>query len=248
MKLQFSAKALATYNAIKLNSPDLSARIKEIIKDAMLHPETGIGNPIGLEGEFKGVWQRKISHNEYLNYVFNDEVLVIASINVNESSQKLSEKGFSIESFTEDEYKSVMDLMASNRGKDKEPKVGIFWYNKANKTLFGVVSHRISDYTKANASDGRITCSEMHEDVWKKEFYKQRYEKQGKGPFIGAYQNKPRGRIFYNIQSDTYEVAVGKWLEEFPEAYNLILKEFDLPPQKTVPKYAVHWDIGMSWR
>ncbi len=88
----------------------------------------------------------------------------------------------------------------------------------------------------------------MHEDVWKKEFYKQRYEKQGKGPFIGAYQDKPRGRIFYNIQSDTYEVAVGKWLEEFPEAYNLILKEFDLPPKETVPKYAVHWDIGMSWR
>lgn len=248
MKLQFSAKALETYNVIKQSSPTLSDRIKEIIKDILLHPKSGIGDPVCLEGEFKDVWQRKISCNEYLNYVFDDEVLIIASIKANTPSYNSQTGQLSIESFTEDEYKSVMDLMASNRGKDKEPKVGIFWYNKANKTLFGVVSHRISDYTKANASDGRITCSEMHEDVWKKEFYKQRYEKQGKGPFIGAYQDKPRGRIFYNIQSDTYEVAVGKWLEEFPEAYNLILKEFDLPPQKTVPKYALHWDIGMSWR
>lgn len=248
MKLQFSAKALETYSIVKKSSPNLAGHIKEIIEDTLLHPKNGIGDPICLEGEFKDVWQRKISCNEYLNYVFNDEVLIIASIKANISGQILPSNQLSIESFTEDEYKSVMDLMASNRGKDKEPKVGIFWYNKAKQALFGVVSHRISDYTKANASGGRITCSEMHEDVWKKEFYKQRYEKEGKGPFIGAYQDKPRGRIFYNINNDTYEVAVGKWLEEFPEAYNLILKEFDLPPQKTTAKYAVHWDIGMSWR
>ena len=150
--------------------------------------------------------------------------------------------------FSEEDYASVMALMAANRGKDSEPKVGLFWYNRATNSLFGVVSHRLSDYTKANASDGRITCSEMHEDVWKKAYYKQRFENNGVGPFIGAYQDKPRGRIFYNIENDVFEVAVGKWLEEFPEAYDLILKEFDLPPEKTQPKYAVHWDIGMSWR
>ena len=105
----------------------------------------------------------------------------------------------------------------------------------------------MSDYTKANASGGRITCSEMHEDVWKKEYYRQRYHSDGKGPFIGAYQDKPRGRVFYNLDG-TFEVAVGKWLEEYPEAYDLILKEFDLPPEKTSAKYAIHWDIGQSWR
>lgn len=248
MKLQFSSKALATFELVKKNSPELAEKIKSILKDMLLHPAEGVGEPVCLNGEFKDVWQRKISHNEYINYMFNNEVLVVISIQVNESTKNLEASEIKLEGFTEDEYNSVMKLMSSNRGKDSEPKVGIFWYNRANKTLFGVVSHRLSDYTKANASDGRITCSEMHEDVWKKAYYKQRFENNGVGPFIGAYQDKPRGRIFYNIENDVFEVAVGKWLEEFPEAYDLILKEFDLPPEKTQPKYAVHWDIGMSWR
>lgn len=248
MKLQFSSKALTTFELVKKNSPELAEKIKSILKDMLLHPAEGVGEPVCLNGEFKDVWQRKISHNEYINYMFNNEVLVAISIQVNESTKNLEASEIKLEGFTEDEYNSVMKLMSSNRGKDSEPKVGIFWYNRANKTLFGVVSHRLSDYTNANASDGRITCSEMHEDVWKKAYYKQRFENNGVGPFIGAYQDKPRGRIFYNIENDVFEVAVGKWLEEFPEAYDLILKEFDLPPEKTQPKYAVHWDIGMSWR
>ena len=248
MKLQFSSKALTTFELVKKNSPELAEKIKSILKDMLLHPAEGVGEPVCLNGEFKDVWQRKISHNEYINYMFNNEVLVVISIQVNESTKNLEASEIKLEGFTEDEYNSVMKLMSSNRGKDSEPKVGIFWYNRANKTLFGVVSHRLSDYTKANASDGRITCSEMHEDVWKKAYYKQRFENNGVGPFIGAYQDKPRGRIFYNIENDVFEVAVGKWLEEFPEAYDLIVKEFDLPPEKTQPKYAVHWDIGMSWR
>ncbi len=126
--------------------------------------------------------------------------------------------------------------------------MGIFWYNRANNELFGVVSHKVSDYSRANASDGRITCSEMHEDVWKREFRKQKYHGNGAGLFVGAYQDKPRGRVFYNINTDTYEVAVGKWLEEYPQAYDLILEEFNLPKEKTSAKYAIHWDIGMSWR
>lgn len=248
MKLQFSSKALKTFELVKKNSPELAEKIKSILKDMLLHPAEGVGEPVCLNGEFKDVWQRKISHNEYINYMFNNEVLVVISILVNEVTKKIETSEIKLEGFTEDEYNSVMKLMSSNRGKDSEPKVGIFWYNRTNKTLFGVVSHRLSDYTKANASDGRITCSEMHEDVWKKAYYKQRFENNGVGPYIGAYQDKPRGRIFYNIENDVFEVAVGKWLEEFPEAYDLILKEFDLPPEKTQPKYAVHWDIGMSWR
>lgn len=101
---------------------------------------------------------------------------------------------------------------------------------------------------RANASEGRITCSEMHEDVWKKEYYKQRYHHDGHGPFVGPYEDKPRGRVFYHIDNDTFEVAVGRWFEEYPQAYEEILKEFDLPPEKTSVKYAIHWDIGQTWR
>jgi hypothetical protein len=138
--------------------------------------------------------------------------------------------------------------MAANRGKGEDPKVGIFWYNVGRDELFGVISHPLNDYSRANASDGRITCSELHEDIWKKEFHKQRYKGDNSGPFIGAYQDKPRGRIFYNIDTDTFEVAAGKWLQEYPHVYDMILREFNLPPERTSAKYAVHWDIGQSWQ
>jgi Txe/YoeB family toxin of Txe-Axe toxin-antitoxin module len=40
----------------------------------------------------------------------------------------------------------------------------------------------------------------------------------------------------------------GKWLQQYPHVYNMILQEFDLPADRTSAKYAVHWDIGQSWR
>lgn len=249
MKLEFAPQALKSFQLIKESDSIKAEKIKAILKDALLHPEKGFGEPVALDGKLKGIWQRKISYNEYLYYFYDADSLTVASIIVDKPTENTtSDKGFKLGAFSEDDYASVMALMAANRGKDAEPKVGIFWYNRANNTLFGVVSHRLSDYTKANASDGRITCSEMHEDVWKKEFRKQKYQNNGKGPYIGAYQDKPRGRVFYNINTDTFEVAVGKWLEEYPQAYQLVLEEFNLPPNKTRPMYAVHWDIGMSWR
>jgi Txe/YoeB family toxin of Txe-Axe toxin-antitoxin module len=249
MKIIFSSNALNAFQSVKLAEPEKAERIKNILKDAVQHPEFGLGEPVALEGKYKGLWQRKISFNEFLYYIFNEESLTVAAIKVeNDLGVDKNASSFEMGEFSEEDYASVMALMAANRGKDSEPKVGLFWYNRANNTLFGVVSHRLSDYTKANASDGRITCSEMHEDVWKKEFRKQKYQNNGQGPYVGAYQDKPRGRVFYNIDTDTFEVAVGKWLEEFPQAYQLVLEEFNLPPDRTKPMYAIHWDIGMSWR
>lgn len=249
MKIIFSINALNAFQSVKLAEPEKAERIKNILKDAVQHPESGLGEPVALEGKYKGLWQRKISFNEFLFYIFNEESLTVAAIKVeNDLGGANIASSFEMGEFSEEDYASVLALMAANRGKDSEPKVGLFWYNRANNTLFGVVSHRLSDYTKANASDGRITCSEMHEDVWKKEYRKQKYQNNGQGPYIGAYQDKPRGRVFYNIETDTFEVAVGKWLEEFPQAYQLVLEEFNLPSDRTKPMYAIHWDIGMSWR
>lgn len=248
MKLEFTLDALKCYQNIKSVDAAKAERVKLVIKDALLHPETGMGEPTPLDGKFKGLWQRKISCNEYLYYVFDAESLTIAFIKTDVQYVSTNNQEFKLGEFSDEDYASVMALMEANRGKDSEPKVGIFWYNKATNSLFGVVSHRLSDYTKANASGGRITCSEMHEDVWKKEFRKQKYHNNGQGPYVGAYQDKPRGRVFYNVANEKFEVAVGKWLEDFPNAYNLVLEEFNLPPDRTVPMYAVHWDIGMSWR
>ncbi len=249
MKLEFLPSALNAYKALKGSRPEYAAKVKEMLRDALEHPDAGLGEPTRLSGRYLGVWMRRLSADDELYYFFDSERLVVISFTEkDEAGKEVKSGGLNLESFSEDEYASVMALMSANRGKDNEPKVGIFWYNRANNELFGVVSHKVSDYSRTNASDGRITCSEMHEDVWKREFRKQKYHGKGTGPFIGAYQDKPRGRVFYNMNTDTYEVAVGKWLEDYPQAYDLILEEFNLPKERTAPKYAIHWDIGMSWR
>ena len=148
---------------------------------------------------------------------------------------------------TENLYEEALKLMASNRGKGDEPKVGIFWYNPARNELFGTVSHKHSDYSKPNAKSGLITASEMHEDVWKKEFRKQKDHGDGTGPFKGEYQWKPRGRVFYNPSEEHFYIAVGTWIDEYPQAEDLIIEEFDLPREKTTLWKKEHWDLGQTW-
>lgn len=162
-----------------------------------------------------------------------------AKENTKKEEKKISE-------FSSEQYQEAMDVMAANRGNGDEPKVGIFWYNIALNELFGVVTHKTSDYKKPNAGGGLITCSEMHEDIWKKNFNKQKYH-GGKGPYIGAYQDKPRGRVFYSPAEDKYIIAIGKWFDMHPEVYDLIMEEFDLPEAKTEVRHGEHWDIGQTW-
>lgn len=154
--------------------------------------------------------------------------------------------------FTElspDELDEAMRLMQSNRGKDQEPQVGIFWYSPQRNDLFGIRSHRVSDYVKPNARSefGTISCSEMHEDVWKKEFHRQKYKNGGIGPFTGAYEMVPRGRIFYNPNTKVFTIAVGSWIEQYPQAVSLIVEEFNLGGTTYEVKTAHHWDIGQKW-
>ena len=145
------------------------------------------------------------------------------------------------------QYQEAMDTMARNRGAGDEPKVGIFWYNATRKELYGVVSHKRTDYLRPNAGGGLITCSEMHEDVWKKLLRRQKYHGDGTGPYKGEYQMKPCGRVFYQPADDQYIIAVGTWIDQSPEAIEQIIDEFDLPREKTIVKKAPHWDIGQTW-
>lgn len=148
------------------------------------------------------------------------------------------------------ELDEAMRLMQSNRGKGDEPMVGIFWYSPQRDELFGVRSHRISDYTKANSRTefGSVSCSEMHEDVWKKEFHRQKYKNDGIGPYVGAYEMTPRGRIFYNPDTEVFTIAVGSWIEQYPQAVPLIVEEFNLAGTTYEVKTAHHWDIGQKWQ
>lgn len=245
--LDFSPSPYKTYTRLKTCAPEYAVLIKSVIQDILEHPFSGKGDPVQLNDP--SLWVRNLRYGDSIVYEVTESSICIVAIFISSwDLYNAINPGFAIDSYNDEDYASVMALMSANRGKANQPQVGIFWYNRARNELFGVVSHRLSDYSKANASDGRITCSEMHEDVWKKEFRKQKYHGDGTGPYIGAYQDKPRGRVFYNMASETFEVAVGKWLEDFPQAYDLVIEEFNLPRDRTKVMYAVHWDIGMSWR
>ncbi len=187
---------------------------------------------------------------EQLNDIVSDAVAnaikTLDNVEIIEDSPKQKAE-IQVVDFSEREYQEAMETMAKNRGSGEEPKVGIFWYNATLKELFGVVSHKRTDYLKPNAGGGLITCSEMHEDVWKKEFRKQKYHHNGIGPFKGEYQYKPRGSVFYSPNKKQFIIAVGSWIDENQEAIDLIIEEFDLPRDKTVVQKASHWDIGQTW-
>ncbi|MBQ9417968.1 MAG: hypothetical protein IJU19_05235 [Bacteroidales bacterium] len=154
-----------------------------------------------------------------------------------------------VKPFGSEELADAMNLMASNRGKDGEPMVGIFWYSPQHNELFGVRSHRVSDFTKANSRTefGSISCSEMHEDVWRREYNRQKYKHGGIGPYSGAYEMTPRGRIFYNPDTRVFTIAVGSWISQYPQAVPLIVEEFNLEATVYEVKTASHWDIGQKW-
>ena len=188
---------------------------------------------------------------EQLNDIVSDAVTnaikKLDGIEIVSDESKSTDNQVKITEFSEQQYREAMDTMERNRGAGDEPKVGIFWYNATLKELFGVVTHKRTDYLKPNAGGGLITCSEMHEDVWKKEFRRQKYHGGGIGPFKGEYQMKPRGRVFYSPADDQYIIAVGTWIDNNSEAIGLIIEEFDLPKEKTIVQKASHWDIGQTW-
>ena len=164
-----------------------------------------------------------------------------------ETSDKKTGTNFT--ALSDKELDEAMRLMQSNRGKDMEPRVGIFWYSPQRNDLFGVRSQRVSDQTSPNSRRefGSITISDMHEDVWKKEYHRQKYKNDGIGPFSGAYEMVPRGRIFYNPDTEVFTIAVGSWIEQYPQAVPLIVEEFNLGETKYEVRTAQHWDIGQKW-
>jgi toxin YoeB len=247
MKLYLSPKAQYQYQCLKGLNVQYAEQVKAILQDIKEHPSEGLGTPEAVDISLAGYWERRFNGSGMVTYYSEGDYVVIISIG-NELLPSHEELPKKLKEASKQDYAQMIRLMEANRGHADDPKVGIFWYNPAWKELFGVVSHPVRDYSKANASDGRITCSEMHEDVWKKEYNRQKHHGDGSGPFIGAYENKPRGRVFYMIDEDRYVVMTGKWLEEHPEARHLILEEFDLPADKTTFEYAIHWDIGHCWR
>ena len=153
----------------------------------------------------------------------------------------------SIRHATDEEYQNSIDVMKANMDTQDNPKVGIFWYQPYGNQLFGVVAVDKNSIVRPNVGGGLVSCYELHKDVWKKEFYRQKYKNNGEGPYKGDYKDKPRGRVMYNPGKDTYQVMVGSWINDYPEAVEVIVDRFNLTDCNVEFVISIHWEIGMGW-
>lgn len=148
-------------------------------------------------------------------------------------------------------HESMVALMRGFFETDK-PKVGIFWYDYVNNTLFGVEK---DDADKYATERGWGTLPKLHKTYWQKQHFRAVAKNDTASIF---YQEKnytmiPRGRVFIN--GGKYYVAVGSWINgkigeeqciEADKLRDLIIDTFDLP-EDFVFYQDRHWDIGHGW-
>lgn len=144
---------------------------------------------------------------------------------------------------TQQEHEELERIMADSLDLAANPKVGIFWYDPHDDVLFGVYSEDAID----ERGFPRKTCSKLHRDLWKKEYHRQKYKLGGVGRFQGDYRNVPRGRIFYDSESEEFIICVGDWYDKYPSVLADIVSEFDLEGQVYHVVKDYHWNLGYGW-
>lgn len=124
---------------------------------------------------------------------------------------------------------------------EKHPLVGIFWYDTDKQELFGVRSIDPDEIQWSTTNEIKSkTIRNLHKDIWMKEFRRNKDKR-----FVGDYTRIPRGRVF-EYYPNKFVVYVGNWIEDFPEAKEDIIYEFELPENVEFVKDK-HWDIGHGW-
>jgi len=139
-------------------------------------------------------------------------------------------------------HDEMMEYMKNNFDKQDEAFVGIFWYDKNAKELFGIVKED-PEYVKPNQY-GDKTGKTLHRDFWQRQYHRAK-AKGIKTQFNGDYTQIPRGRVWQTGNKKTV-VTVGEWINDFPEAKELVIFEFNLPDD-TEFRIDPHWNIGSGW-
>lgn len=141
------------------------------------------------------------------------------------------------------EANTAIEVMKQSFEKQDEPMVGSFWYDPKEKELYGISSTLASDvpfYVSPTWSKEVKTGRQLHEKIWQKEFFRGKDKR-----FSGDYTLRPRGRVF-EFKDEGFIVFTGDWIDQYPEAKELIIQEFQLPPGAEFRKDE-HWDIGHGW-
>lgn len=139
--------------------------------------------------------------------------------------------------------KAAIELMKEDLNYQDEPLVGIFWYSVTRNELFGVVNSPAIDLDWRTSPQFHCdirTDRRLHQDIWKKNHFK-------KVPgFENDYVYTPRGRVF-EFKDSGFKVYTSRWINDYPQAKQLIIDEFQLPKDSTEFIQDSHWDIGHGW-
>ena len=138
---------------------------------------------------------------------------------------------------SQEDHEKIMTLMSKIPSKDKEPKLGIFWYSPERKKLIGVTTCGLLSDNLVEW-DSLVTLGEFHEDNYVGDIYARGLSKEK------DYTKIPRGRVFFDPSSSKFRIFIGAWIDECGDAYQLILKEFNLENQNYEFKYDEHYEIG----
>lgn len=147
-----------------------------------------------------------------------------------------------------EEHEMLIETMRDNVSSQEEPKVGLFWYDSKKKHLIGVKDAYASEL-QFN-SKGRKTVKALHAKVWK-EIRSDAISSgiaEDRNESLDEYTQVPRGRIFQVDRMDTgrsyFEVLVGSWIHEYPEAMSIIVDQFNLSNANFDFIESHHWNIG----
>lgn len=105
---------------------------------------------------------------------------------------------------------------------DKEPQVGIFWL-VAGELIFDV-----TPLGKAERYGNHLTHSGSHIDVWK------RLRQMGKVPQETEYEEYPRGRVNYEVATETSSLLADRCILEGKDLVTQIRKMMHLSKQTTI--------------
>ncbi len=114
---------------------------------------------------------------------------------------------------TKGEHAAQMESMKAFD--EQMPCVGIFWYDLADKSLFGVRKSELTPKMVEEAAEKGlpfINYPHLHRQVWAKEYFSAQ-AKQEETRFKGDYTLVPCGCVTRNVNK--FIVLVSKWAEPF---------------------------------
>lgn len=158
-------------------------------------------------------------------------------MNVDEAKEKVKKRD-------SDEANAAIEVMINSFNEQNDPMVGPFWYDPERKEVYGHIIALAKDrpyyYSPSWKKEVR-TGSALHKSIWEREYFRHKDKR-----FSGDYTLRPRGRVF-EFKYEGFKVFVGEWINQYPEAKEEILFEFQLPKEKTEFVIDEHWDIGHGW-